>query len=149
MVETPTERSWPSRYCLIVVLPQLQLQGRVVAIEPNLETDTRALVLRVLIPQGDSRVREGMTARASFGFGAANQIVVPEQALVAQGGKFVVFTVKDNMATAVPVKVGNRSVGRVAIVDGLRDGDVIVVSGQNKLPKPQMPIKPVPMQGGV
>lgn len=130
-------------------VPGVQLQGKVTAVDPGLDTTTRAIVLRVLIPQGDNRIREGMTARATFSGGQAQQIVIPEQALVAQGGKFVVFTVKDNTATAVPVKVGNRSVGKVAIVDGLRDGDVIVISGQNKLPKPQMPIKPLMVQGGV
>ena len=51
------------------------------------------------------------------------------------------------MAMATPVQLGARQVGQVVIEQGLKEGDVIVVSGQNKLPKAQMPIKAVPAQG--
>lgn len=130
-------------------VPNLTLKGQVVAIEPSLDSATRALVLRVLIPKGDIRVREGMTARARLLLASNNSLLVPEQALVAQRGQFVVFVVKNNIAKAQVVKLGKREVGRVEVLEGLQAGDVIVVSGQNKLSKPEMPIKPVPLQGGV
>lgn len=130
-------------------IPNLVLNGQVVAMESSLDSSSRAVVVRAAIPHGDSRIKIGMTARASLQLSTLNEIVIPEQALVAQRGKFVVFTVKGELATAVPVVVGARQTGKVAIVSGLREGDVIVVSGQNKLAKPEMPIKPVPMQGGL
>ena len=130
-------------------IPNLVLNGQVVAMESSLDSSSRAVVVRAAIPKGDNRVKAGMTARASVQLTTLNEIVIPEQALVAQRGKFVVFTVKGELATAVPVVVGARQTGKVAIVSGLQVGDVIVVSGQNKLSKPEMPIKPVPMQGGL
>lgn len=130
-------------------IPNLVLNGQVVAMESSLDSSSRAVVVRAAIPHGDSRIKAGMTARASLQLSTLNEIVIPEQALVAQRGKFVVFTVKGELATAVPVVVGARQTGKVAIVSGLREGDVIVVSGQNKLSKPKIPIKPVPMQGGL
>jgi membrane fusion protein (multidrug efflux system) len=130
-------------------IPNLVLNGQVVAMESSLDSSSRAVVVRAAIPHGDSRIKAGMTARASLQLSTLNEIVIPEQALVAQRGKFVVFTVKGELATAVPVVVGARQTGKVAIVSGLHVGDVIVVSGQNKLSKPEMPIKPVPMQGGL
>ncbi len=130
-------------------IPNLVLNGQIVAMESNLDSSSRAVVVRAAIPHGDSRIKAGMTARASLQLSTLNEIVIPEQALVAQRGKFVVFTVKGELATAVPVVVGARQTGKVAIVSGLHEGDVIVVSGQNKLSKPEMPIKPVPMQGGL
>jgi len=130
-------------------IPNLVLNGQVVAMESSLDSSSRAVVVRAAIPHGDNRIKAGMTARASLQLSTLNEIVIPEQALVAQRGKFVVFTVKGELATAVPVEVGARQTGKVAIVSGLREGDVIVVSGQNKLSKPKMPIKPVPMQGGL
>ena len=130
-------------------IPNLVLNGQVVAMESSLDSSSRAVVVRAAIPHGDSRIKAGMTARASLQLSTLNEIVIPEQALVAQRGKFVVFTVKGELATAVPVEVGARQTGKVAIIRGLHEGDVIVVSGQNKLSKPEMPIKPVPMQGGL
>lgn len=130
-------------------VPNVTLTGQVTAIEPSLEANTRALVVRVFIAKGDSRVREGMTARARLLLNDANVVMVPEQALVAQNGQFVVYVVKDNIAKAQKVSLGKREVGRVEVTQGLQAGDVIVVSGQNKLPKPEMPIKPIPVQGSL
>lgn len=130
-------------------IPNLVLNGQVVAMESSLDSSSRAVIVRAAIPKGDSRIKAGMTARASLQLTTLNEIVIPEQALVAQRGKFVVFTVKGTMATATPVEVGARQTGKVAIVSGLREGDVVVVSGQNKLAKPEMPITPVPMKGGL
>ncbi|PTQ90084.1 efflux RND transporter periplasmic adaptor subunit [Agitococcus lubricus] len=127
----------------------LTLNAQVQAIEPALDSTTRALIVRALTRQGDNRVKEGMTARASFVLNQRDDIVIPEQALVAQRGKFVVYTVKNNIATAVPVVVGSRQVGKVAIQSGLQEGDAIVVSGQNKLSKPEMPINAVMVQGAL
>lgn len=127
-------------------LANLVLKGQVAAIEPSLDANTRALIVRVNIPQVDSRVRDGMTARASFVLGQQQAIVIPEQALVAQGGKFVVFVFNNNEAKATPVEVGQRQVGQVVINKGLQVGDMVVVSGQNKLSKPQMAVKAIPMQ---
>lgn len=127
-------------------LANLVLKGQVAAIEPSLDANTRALIVRVNIPQADSRVRDGMTARASFVLGQQQAIIVPEQALVAQGGKFVVFVFNNNEVKATPVEVGQRQVGQVVINKGLQVGDRVVVSGQNKLSKPQMPVKAIPVQ---
>lgn len=128
-------------------MPDLILKGQITAIEPSLDSNTRAVVLRAIIAQSDTRVRDGMTARASLNLSQKNSVVIPEQALVAQGGKFIVFIVRDGVATATPVQLGARQVGQVVIEQGLKEGDVIVVSGQNKLSKAQMPIKAVPAQG--
>lgn len=103
----------------------------------------------MLIPKTDARVRDGMTARARLLLASNNALFVPEQALVAQKGQFVVFVVKNNIAKAQVVKLGKREVGRVEVLEGLQADDVIVVSGQNKLNKPEIPIKPVPLQGGL
>ncbi len=129
-------------------IPDLILKGQVAAFESSLDSGTRAVIMRAMIPQSDRRVKAGMTARATIQLQSTNDIVIPEQALVAQKGKFVVFILKGKEVTATPVTVGQRQTGTVAILSGLHDGDVVVVSGQNKLPKPKMTINPVPMQGG-
>jgi membrane fusion protein (multidrug efflux system) len=133
----------------IDALPGLLLRGRLAVIEPQLDAGTRALWARVVLNTGDNRIRSGMSATVSIpltGGGAAPWL--PEQVLVAQGGKQVVFRVVDGKAKATPVRAGQRQPGKVEILEGVRTGDTVVVSGQNKLSKTDMPIKTVPMTGG-
>ncbi|RZU47313.1 membrane fusion protein (multidrug efflux system) [Fluviicoccus keumensis] len=130
-------------------LPGLLLKGRVAVIEPQLDAGTRALWARVELNAGDPRIRSGMSATVSIPLpGGESGSWLPEQALVAQGGKQVVFKVVDGKALAAPVRVGQRQPGKVEILAGVKAGDTVVVSGQNKLSKPEMPIKAVPMAGG-
>ena len=126
----------------------LQMKGRVTAIEPQLDAGTRALWVRIVLDGADSRLKSGMTATVAIPVPASGQALwVPEQALVAQGGKLVIFKVSNGMAVATPVKSGQRLPGKVEITQGLMAGDTIVISGQNKLSKPEMPIKAVPATG--
>jgi membrane fusion protein (multidrug efflux system) len=86
-----------------------------------------------------------MTARVSFVVGQARAaLLVPDQAIVPQGGRQVVYVVRDGMATATAVEVGERQGGEAEILSGLTANDTVVVSGQNKLPKPTQKIRPVP-----
>jgi len=43
------------------------------------------------------------------------------------------FLVNDGAAKLVPVTIGTRIPGFVEILEGLKDGDVVVTSGQQKL----------------
>lgn len=123
----------------------LSLPGRVTAVEPQLEGSAKAVWARVEVSGGDPRIRAGMTATATFEAVHAKPVItVPEQAVVAQGGKTVVYKVIGGKALMTPVSTGTRSASRVTILQGLQAGDMVVVSGQNKLSRPEMPVKTVP-----
>jgi membrane fusion protein (multidrug efflux system) len=83
-----------------------------------------------------------MFARVSAVFGERpNAMVVPEEAIVPQGGRsFVVKVVagpnKDElMSERVAVKIGLRQPGKVEILEGLTLEDTVVVAGQQRLQK--------------
>ncbi len=105
-------------------------------------------------------LRPGMFARVTAVFAVKpNALVVPEEAIVPQGGKqFVIKAVAFDsagtsggasppaLATSAPapgalvsqrveVKLGIRRAGQVEIVDGLAEGDQIVLAGQQRLQK--------------
>lgn len=128
----------------IPALDNVRVSGRVLAIEPALDGNARALQVRIALDNPGS-LQPGMTARVLLRVGDDREVLmVPEQAVVPQGGRQVVYVVRDKVATAVAVEVGERQQGRAEIVSGVRAGDVVVVSGQNKLSKPSQPIRPVP-----
>lgn len=133
----------------ISALPGVSLQGHVSAVESRVDDGTRAVWVRLVLKGGDRRIRSGMSAKAVFKLPSASDahIQLPEQAVVAQGGKTVVYRVTEGKASAVPVKVGLRRAGRVTIMEGVKPGEIIVVSGQNKLSRPEIAVETVPFRG--
>ncbi len=93
-----------------------------------------------------------MFARVTTVFGERNQArVIPEEAIVPQGGKVFVIKVVDNGDAANPVKVsqrtevkvGIRRPGRVEIVEGLQPDDVVVTAGHQRLQKDGTVVKAI------
>lgn len=115
-------------------LPDRRFAGEVYAIDPLIDERNRAISLRARVPNPDGALRPGLFARVSLGIGAAERaILVPEQALVARDGAFTVFRLMGQKVQQVPVTTGRRQVGTVEILTGLSPGDVVVVSGQQRL----------------
>ena len=106
---------------------------------------------------GAGPLRPGMFARVTAVFGVNDAaLVVPEEAIVPQGGKqFVVRVVAPSdvpAATGLPaetewvslrqeVKLGLRRQGKVEIQDGVSEGQTIVVAGQQRLQKDGTPLR--------
>jgi membrane fusion protein (multidrug efflux system) len=106
---------------------------------------------------GSGPLRPGMFARVTAVFGVNDAaLVVPEEAIVPQGGKqFVIRVVAPSevpAATGLPaqtewvslrqeVKLGLRRQGKVEIQDGVSEGQTIVVAGQQRLQKDGTPLR--------
>ncbi len=126
----------------IPALDNLLLTGVVQAVEPRLAEGSRALNVRVRLTNQDGRLQPGMTARVTVAIsGAEPGLWLPAQAVVARAGRFVVFRVQDEQAVAVVVETGARRNGQVQVLSGLQSGDVVVMSGQNKLNRDQQPVR--------
>ena len=120
-------------------------------------------------------LRPGMFARVTAVFAVKpNALVVPEEAIVPQGGKqFVIKAVAPSELPAPPasaasaaasapvlppdtklvsqrveVKLGMRRGGQVEITEGLAEGDTIVVAGQQRLQKDGLPLRVVELGRG-
>lgn len=105
------------------------------AIDPLVDAQGRAVVMRATLQNEGLRLRPGMFARVRLILQErANVAVVPEEALVAASGDVqFVYRVADGKAQRVEVKTGARRGTRVEIVRGVQAGDVVVTAGQLKL----------------
>lgn len=105
------------------------------AIDPLVDEQGRAVVMRATLQNEGLRLRPGMFARVRLILEErANVAVVPEEALVpAPGDVQFVYRVVDGKAQRVEVKTGARRGARVEIVKGVQAGDVVVTAGQPKL----------------
>jgi membrane fusion protein, multidrug efflux system len=114
--------------------PDYLATGRIVAIDPVINPQTRTATLRAVLPNRDGLLKPGMLLSVTIASKARTAPAVPELALVREGDTSFVYTVgKDQKAKRVAVKTGGRAGNLVEIVDGLIAGDTIVTEGVVKL----------------
>jgi membrane fusion protein, heavy metal efflux system len=111
--------------------PGVTFGGHIVQLGPQLDPATRTLVVRVLVPNWDGRLRPEMYATAEIARDASrNALFVPEVSVQNLNGNPVVFVRRVNSEfEARPVKSGVRMDHEVEIVEGLKDGEEVVTDG--------------------
>lgn len=125
----------PVEHITLDAYPGEEFQGKVSIIYPTLNTQTRTFQIEVTINNSNQRVRPGMFARVSLNFGSQNHVLTPDQSVVKQtgSGERFVYVVSDGRAYHRTVELGRRMGDEYEILDGLKDGEVVVVFGQNLL----------------
>ena len=115
-------------------IPDKAYDGRVYAINPLIDANGRAIVIRAQVPNRDGRLRPGMFARVRlFTSGSRDTMVVPEESLFPVGDDKFVYKIVDGKALRQKVEIGQRRDSRVEIVNGLTSEDVVVTAGGIKL----------------
>jgi membrane fusion protein (multidrug efflux system) len=115
-------------------IPDKAYDGRVFAINPLIDANGRAIVIRAQVPNRDGKLRPGMFARVKlFTSGNQDTLVVPEESLFPLGDDKYVYKVVDGKAVRQKIVIGQRREGRVEVVDGLAAEDVVVTAGIIKL----------------
>ena len=115
-------------------LPDRAYDGRVVAINPLIDSNGRSIVIRAQVPNKDGRLRPGMFARVRlFTSGLQDTLVVPEESLFPIGDDKFVYKVVDGKAIRQKIEIGARRDGRVEVVGGLLPEDTVVTAGVIKL----------------
>ena len=114
--------------------PGRKFPGKVFAIDPLVDEQGRAVVVRALIDNSDELMRPGVFARVTLTLNVRdNALFVPEQALMPIGERHSVFKVVDGRAQMAVVEIGRRQNGEVEVTKGLTPDDTVVSAGQIKL----------------
>ena len=115
-------------------LPAQAFTGKVVAVNPQLDTAGRAVVLRAQMDNRSGVLKPGMFARVRLTLADTGEaVVVPEQSVAMQGEDQIIFKVIDGRAMRTKVEVGQRRDGKVEIIEGISGGDTIVIAGWQRL----------------
>lgn len=112
--------------------PGERFAGRVAAVLPEANKDTRTLRVRIELANRGGRLKAGMLARARFAAPAQSALWVPGEAVIRTGERNVVFVAGDEPGQyrAVEVTLGAESGGRIEVKQGLEEGQKVVASGQ-------------------
>jgi len=103
-------------------------EGRVTRVSPSIEEGTRTLPIEAEIPNREDKLRPGTFARADIVTADNPSLVVPQSALVVFAGVEKVLVVKDGKATEQRVRTGLRIGERVELLDGVKAGDLVILS---------------------
>lgn len=115
------------------------------ALDPTVDRATRTLAIQARVDNRDGSLRPGMSARVRIIVGTIPEaIVVPHEALIRQGRQYLVYVVEnDQVAPQRAVVPAEFFTDGVRIADGLAAGEVLVVTGHQKL-RPGAPVLPSP-----
>lgn len=109
--------------------------GTISLIYPTIDATTRTFPVEIKLDNRDQRIRPGMFARATLNFGTADNVVVPDLAIVKQAGSGdrYVFVYKDGKVTYNKVELGRRMGAEYELKSGVPDNSQVVVAGQARL----------------
>jgi Cu(I)/Ag(I) efflux system membrane fusion protein len=110
--------------------PGKELEGKVAFIYPFLESGTRTGRVRVELKNPGLGLKPEMYANVALHGEAQELLAVPESAVVYTGARRLVFIdLGEGRLKPVEVKLGDKADGYFKVLDGLKQGDVVVTSG--------------------
>ncbi len=114
--------------------PEEPFEGTFVRMNKALDLATRTLQVEINISNPGHLLRPGMFARVEVALKEKpDALAIPREAVIEEGGKQFVFAIEGNQAFRKPVVTGIEQGQWIEVVEGLKDGDKIVVKGQGSL----------------
>lgn len=115
----------------LTALPGESVTGRVIAILPTAQADSRTLTVRIELPNRGGRLRPGMFATVHLGGDSGAGLLVPSEAVIRTGKRDLVMVAgTGGHYRPAEVRIGREAGGKTEILAGLAEGDKIVASGQ-------------------
>lgn len=116
-----------------VAYPDVVFKGVVSSISPRLDTKTRMIKVRALIPNKESKLRPGMLMAITIKRKVEHVLQLPESAIIPFEDSHFVFVNKDGVAVRTPIIIGRRKPGIVEVISGIEEGTSVVTEGALKL----------------
>jgi membrane fusion protein (multidrug efflux system) len=116
-----------------IAYPDEIFEGKIVSIGSRVDPATRAIQIRANINNQDFKLRPGMLLQINLQKKMLTTLILPEASLVPVEDKHFVFVVNDAQVTRKQVKIGLRKPGKVQIISGLNEGELVVIEGALKL----------------
>lgn len=110
--------------------PGRTYRGRVVYIYPVLDVATRTVQVRLEFDNPGLDLKPEMYAQVTLEGDLGERLIVPDSAVLFSGEREIVFVAKgDGYFEPRQVRTGLRSADSVEILEGLREGEQVVISG--------------------
>lgn len=115
----------------LAAFPGQTFAGRVSAILPEIQGETRTLTARIELSNRDGRLKPGMFATVQLGATASPALLVPSEAIIRTGKRTLVMLALDGgRYQPAEIRTGREAGGQTEVLAGLADGEKVVASGQ-------------------
>lgn len=120
-------------------LPESRFRGEVHMIVPTADRSKATVMVKVRFIDKDIRILPEMSAKVAF---LSRPVKSEEQepmttinhaAIVTRNGRNVVFLIKDDYVVQTPVTSGRQIDDMIEVLDGIKQGDKVVIRPLNKL----------------
>lgn len=120
----------------VEVFGEEEFKGKISLISPTIDPDSRTFYVEAEFTNANQKLRPGMFGRAELNLGRANMIMVSDKAVIKQNGtndKYIYVVTANNSLEYKKITVGKRLGDKYIILDGVNEGEKVVISDQNKL----------------
>ena len=107
--------------------------GNIGSVSSRVDPSTRSILARVIVDNSKFKIIPGQLLNVKIIYNEIEQIGVPESAVTIQGDTAFVYIVNNNIAEKKNIEIGKRNFGKVSVLDGISEGDRIVVLGVSKV----------------
>ncbi len=108
-------------------------KGKVDSISSRIDPSTRSILARVIVDNSNFEIIPGQLMTVKVIYNEINQIGVPESAVTIQGDTAFVYIINDNKSEKRDIKIGKRNFGKVSVISGISEGDIVVSEGVSKI----------------
>lgn len=110
--------------------PDKTFEGTISYVYPTLKAETRTIQVRIDLPNTNNLLKPGMFAQLELPTAAKGAVVtVPNSAVIDSGTRQIVLVqAKEGRFEPRDVKLGARSDDRVEVIEGVREGEQVVVA---------------------
>ena len=108
-------------------------KGTVESISSRIDPSTRSILARIIVDNSNFEIIPGQLMTVKVIYDETNQIGVPESAVTIQGNTAFVYIVNADTAEKKNIKMGKRNFGKVSIVSGINEGDMVISEGVSKV----------------
>jgi len=115
-------------------------KGIIETISSRVDPTTRSILVQAKIQNENEELIPGMLLNAKVIFNEKQSLGVPEEALLIQGDDKYIYKITNNEIVQAKVAIGRRNFGKVEILSGLNENDLILAEGTNKV-RPKSKVK--------
>ncbi|MDP1852867.1 MAG: efflux RND transporter periplasmic adaptor subunit [Candidatus Omnitrophota bacterium] len=113
-----------------VAYPGEKFTGKVVSINPVLDSSTRTNQVRVEVVNTGDKLKPEMFVNAKIKVGLGEKLVVPESAIMDTGLRKIAYLSREgDVLESHEVTLGQKAEGYYEVLSGLKEGDIVVTSG--------------------
>jgi membrane fusion protein (multidrug efflux system) len=107
--------------------------GNIGSVSSRVDPSTRSILARVITDNSKFEIIPGQLLTVKIIYDEVQQIGVPESSVTIQGKTAFVYVVNGETVDKKNIQIGKRNFGKVSVLEGVSEGDQIVVEGVSKV----------------